>query len=305
MKLSPMSDPDPILVATNLDDTQRLLAHAVVQARASGARILLAHVIPHVLSEKQTDPAELRIAGPGLCDKAQDALEFAALQLQWQGILCDPFLLSGDTAEQIAALARAKRAGRILVGACRDRGRSLAPRLMASVEIPVFVLGPQATPFPSGDAHEGRILLPLSLRHERPAYLRLAVRLARETGARIALLHVIEAEGLTEAERQREQMRTRMQLAALAATEKGLRYPIEIVVREGNVPRAIVEEAMCPHRDYILLGGGSLRAEDGKQGIVQQVIERARCPVITVKPGVGRVIGQELSESRTGTLNQR
>jgi nucleotide-binding universal stress UspA family protein len=280
-----------------------LLTHAVVQARANGARILLAHVIPPVVTEKKTAPAEVRMAGPGLCREAQDALEYAALQLQWQGILCDPFLLSGDTAEQIAALARAKNAGRILVGAYRDRGRSLAQRLMASMEIPVFVLGPQVTPFPSGDAHEGRILLPLSLRHERPAYLRLAARLARETGARVALLHVIEAEGMTDAERQREQMRTRMQLAALAATEKGLRYPIEIVVREGNVARAIVEEAMCPHRDYILLGSGSLRAEDGKQGIVQQVIERARCPVITVKPDVGRVIGLELSESRTGTLN--
>ena len=303
MKLSPMSDPLPILVATNLDDTHMLLTHAVVQARANGARILLAHVIAPVRSEKNRAPAEVRMAGPGLCREAQDALEYAALQLQWQGILCDPFLLSGDTAEQIAALARAKNAGRILVGAYRDRGRSLAQRLMASMEIPVFVLGPQVTPFPSGDAHEGRILLPLSLRHERPAYLRLAARLARETGARVALLHVIEAEGMTDAERQREQMRTRMQLAALAATEKGLRYPIEIVVREGNVARAIAEEAMCPHRDYILLGSGSLRAEDGKQGIVQQVIERARCPVITVKPDVGRVIGLELSESRTGTLN--
>ena len=303
MKLSPMSDPDPILVATNLDDTQMLLAHAVVQARANGARILLAHVIAPVVTEKNTAPAEVRMAGPGLCHETQDALEFAALQLQWQGILCDPFLLSGDTAEQIAALARAKNAGRILVGAYRDSGRSLALRLMASVEIPVFILGPQVTPFPSGDAHEGRILLPLSLRHERPAYLRLAARLARETGARIALLHVIEAEGMTDAEKQREQMRARMQLAALAAMEKRVRYPIEIVVREGNVPRAIVEEAMCPHRDFILLGSGSLRAEDGKQGIVQQVIERARCPVITVKPDVGRVMGLELSEPKTGTLN--
>lgn len=303
MKLSPMRDPDPILVATNLDDTHMLLTHAVAQARVMEARILLVHVVPPAVTQKKTAPGVVTLAGPGICREAQEALEFAALQLQWQGVLCDPFLLAGDTAEQIAALARAKSAGRILVGAWRDGGRSVAQRLMASVEIPVFVLGPQVTPFPSGDAHEGRILLPLSLRHERPAYIRLAARLASETGSRVALLHVIETQGMTESERQREQTRTRMQLAALAAMEKRVRYPIEIVVREGNVPRAIVEEAMCPHRDFILLGSGSLRAEDGKQGIVQQVIERARCPVITVKPDVGGVIGHELSESKTGTLN--
>lgn len=293
-----------ILVATNLADMHVLMKHATAQARANGARILLAHVIPAAASEKKTGPTLVRMNDPGHCKNAQETLEFVALQLQWQGILCDPFLLTGDPAEQIAALARRKGATRILMAASRGAGCSMADRLMARVEIPVFVIGPQVTPFPAGDTHAGRILLPLSLRSRGTTHLRLAARLARETGSRVALLHVIDPAGMTETEKQRAQMRARMQLAALAATEESLRSPIEIVVREGNVVRAIVEEARCPHRDCILLGRNSPGPENHQGGgIAQQVIERARCPVITVKPDVGGVIGHELSESRTGTLN--
>ncbi|HKO14014.1 MAG TPA: universal stress protein [Acidobacteriaceae bacterium] len=293
-----------ILVATNLADMHVLMKHAIAQARANGARILLAHVIPAAVAEKKTGPTLVRMTGPGRCANAKETLEFAALQLQWQGILCDPFLLTGDPAEQIAALGRRRGATRILMGAARRAGHSMADRLMALVEIPVFVIGPQVTPFPAGDTHAGRILLPLSLRSRGTADVRLAARLARETGSRVALLHVIDPAGMTETEKQRAQMRARMQLAALAATEESLRSPIEIVVREGNVVRAIVEEARFPDRDCILLGRDSLRPEDRQgRGIAQQVIERARCPVITAHPDGGGANPNELFESRTGTFN--
>ena len=164
MKLSPTTNPDSTLVATKFSDTHALLlSHAVAQARSGGARILLVHVVPPFTSDKKTAQGVVRIAPAGLSQNARDALEYEALQLQWQGIVCDPVLLNGDPAEQIAAIARARGADRILLGPSRryastGEGASVAERLMASIDIPVFVLDRQLTPrdrgFLGGDGRE-------------------------------------------------------------------------------------------------------------------------------------------------------
>lgn len=282
--------PRPILVALDLEQDSLLVHHAAVQARRTDARVILAHVIPPDPGEK-ISCGMVRFANPARCRAVLDKLEFAALQLLWQGILCDPVVLSGDPAEQIAQIARARGADRVLVAARASSAgspfgdSSIEQRLLGELDVPLFVLGSHVSTLPEADASDGRILLFLSLHHDRPEYVRYASRLAREARSRLVLLHIVSTSGLTEQQRQQVHIRARRQLAALAASEPDPLFPIQILVREGDVVQTIVEETMCPHRDLIVLGtGSSHHGAAARNGIIHEAIANARCPVVALRP---------------------
>lgn len=283
--------PRPILVALDPEQDSLLVHHAAVQARRTDARVILAHVIPPDPGEKKISFGMVRFANAVRCRAVLDKLEFAALQLLWQGILCDPVVLSGDPAEQIAEIARARGADRVLMAARGSSVQSafgdssIAQRLLQELDVPLFVLGPHVSTLPEADPSDGRILLFLSLRHDRPEYVRFASRLAREACSRLVLLHSVNTSGLTEQQRYQAHIRARRHLAALAASEPDTLFPIEILVREGEVVQTMVEETMCPHRDLIVLGtGASHHGAAARNEIIHQVIANTCCPVVALKP---------------------
>jgi nucleotide-binding universal stress UspA family protein len=281
----------PILVVVDPEQSSLLVHHAAAHARRTGARVILAHVLAPDPAEKKTPPGIVRFATPARCRAVLDKMEFAALQLLWQGILCDPVVLSGDPAEQIVAIARARGADRLLLSAHESSlmtdppEASIARCLIGELDIPLFVFGPQAITLPETNVSGGRILLALSLRHHRSEYIKFASRLATQTCSRLALLHVVSTSGTTEQQRQQTLIRARRELAAIAASEPDSLFPIEIIVREGDALQAILEEAVYPHRDCIVMGKGGTRNESGfRNGIVHHVIENARCPVVALTP---------------------
>lgn len=295
-----------ILVATNLRDHPALMIHATAQARACGAGILLAHVVPEYSS------AAARLPRAPSIREAQTHLEDVARHIRWQGIPCEPFVAGGQPAEQLAALAALRNVDRVIVAVRNSRvpGQSLigsvAENLILALDLPVFVIGRHVDPLPSGKVLSGRILLPVSLRHDCSPIIDFACRLARQSHSRVALLHVLNPSNIDADERDRAYASARMRLAAIAAPHSGLPSPIEIVLREGNIARAIVEEAVCPHRDFIVLGSSSLsRGSDPLNSIVHQVVGEARCPVITLRSplAAGSQPAFELSElsARSGT----
>ncbi|HEV2279732.1 MAG TPA: universal stress protein [Acidobacteriaceae bacterium] len=290
MKPADANMPRPILVVSNLEQNDMLVYHAAAQARRTESKVILVHVIPPDPAEKKTPPGIVRIADPAVCRAVLDKLEFAALQLLWQGIICFPVVLSGDPAEQIVALARLRGVDRVLVAACSVQDRpasresSIAERLLGELDIPLFVLGPKLSSVAETDLSDGRILLPLSLRHDRSEFVRFGSSLARETCSRLALLHVLTASDMTEQQRQQAQIKARTQLAAFAASAPNPLFPIEILVREGDVVQSIVDETMCPHRDLIVLGTGPVhhRAASRNNRVIRQVIAKAHCPVVAL-----------------------
>lgn len=304
-------DPRTILVATNLADGPALLLHGAAHANRSGARLLLVHVVP--------PPQTLAVEGraqpsPSLpsARAARNALEQLALQLQWQGILCEPVVVEGSPVEQIAALVRSRRVDRVLVAPRRvsltqDTARpSVAETLIATLDVPVFVIGRNVYPTSFADHPDGRILLALSLRSDRPDYLDFACGFALERRARLTLLHVLDVSGLNESQREQSRIHARTRLAALAASETGLSCTPDIAIREGDPARGIIDEGVCPSRDFIILGSSSLSPHSWGRGahIVHRVIAEARCPVITLKPIAASGIRSMpvRPESRTGTL---
>lgn len=305
-------DPRVILVATNLRDQPALMGHASAEAIRSGARLLLVHVIPPPAQPEDASANLSRVLLPPSVQSAADVLDRMALQLQWQGVFCEPVVLKGRPDEQIRALVESRRVDRVVVAA-RSRPRrdawpqrSLAEALRATLPVPVFVLGGQAYPLNPGHCATERVLLALSLHCIRREYVDFACGVARARRARLTLLHVIDP--VFAGDHQRAHESARLRLAALAANHDDLPWRPDIAVREGDPATQIVEEAACPSRDLIILGSSSLTSSGEEQGsgVIDRIIAEAHCPVITLKPAI--TTAECLADAdwqilRTGTLD--
>ncbi|HLJ79404.1 MAG TPA: universal stress protein [Acidobacteriaceae bacterium] len=290
--------PQTILVATSFADHPSLIPIATAQARRSGARLLLVHVVAANAAEKKAPAGTVNRADPVYCPRIPEKLASVARQLQWQGISCEPVVLEGEPAEQIAALAQTTGSGWVVVGAgSRGADGSVAEKLISRLRIPVFVIGPRMPEYFASDWASGRILLPVSLHHRRPSHIEFANQLAGELRSHVALLHVLETSSMTFRQRQQTCEQARIDLASIAARVANPVSPMELLVREGNLVRAIVEEALCPHRDFIVMGtGSSLGDPHARTGVVHQVISGARCPVMAVHSSATDEAGaQEIS----------
>lgn len=286
-----------IIVGVSMEEDPILLRYAALQAHSASAKIYLVHVI--TLSEPMSS-SNTRVL-PVSPQEAQRHLDYIALRLQWQGVLCEPIVLFGDPATELSRYAASRRADRILVGAAPSgSGSRLVEDLISATETPVFVVGPRIHLFPMGAPGHGRVLLPLSLRTQPRANLELACELAAENRSRLALLHVLDLAGVGQMRRERTFADANARLAALAAALPHPCFPVETIVREGAVATTIVEEAFCPHGDFIVLRTSpSASAPPGE--IVRQVIAEARCPVVAVQASALRPPQAVRESSKLGT----
>lgn len=307
-------EPRVILVAVNLDDQPALMRYAVAEARRSGARLLLVHVIPPPLPRKDAAISPPRVLLLPSTHAAAEALDHLALRLQWQGVLAEPIVLKGRPNEQIQTLVQSRKVDRVIVAARSglrlepSSGRSVAEHLMASLPVPVCVIGSRSCPEMPHDAAMERVLLALSLRTDRKENVDFAFGVARARNARLTLLHVIDPSSVGSHERARAHEPIRLRLAALAATHDELSWQPDISVREGDPALQIVEEAACPFRDLIILGSSSLTPfpQGRESNLIDRVIAETRCPVLVLKPPVGAVRAEPVIEwqaLKTGSLN--
>lgn len=188
--------PDRILVATDLSDADYLVPYAIAQARACGAALTFVHVIPpgEALSlDPRAIPYEDSAA---MAQEARKALDAIGQRVRDAGIQCDVRIVSGFPRDQIAAVAREIKAGRILAGTHGRRHLrrlilgSVAHEILRSAEIPVFTVGPNAREASSFGAPQ-RILHPVSLVEGFEHSARLAIQFAEFYRAEITLLHVL------------------------------------------------------------------------------------------------------------------
>ena len=84
-------NPDTILLATNLQDAPHLVPHAIAQAKLSGAKILLVHVIePEYLWTNPAHGMPFVIHGPAV-RAVQTKLSRIVKQFQQGGICASRF----------------------------------------------------------------------------------------------------------------------------------------------------------------------------------------------------------------------
>jgi nucleotide-binding universal stress UspA family protein len=282
-------NPDTILLATNLQDSPHLVPHAIAQAKLSGAKILLVHVIE--LEYLRTNPAQgppFVIPGPAV-RAVQTKLNLIVKQFQKEGIVAEPIVLKGTAEEEISALIRERAVDRVIVGTRsaeimeRILLGSVAENLLHEVDVPVCVIGPHVRPQVRPDQVPTSILFATSFHHESQQSARLALEIATLHHAQLTLLHVLPSgEGHKEFYKQRED-----QLLNLIGAEANLRSSPIIAIREGDPASEILAVAAKLSADLIVLGttGASKTARLLATGVVHRVIAQAKAPVITLRQG--------------------
>ena len=294
------SCPNVILVATDLNDLNRLMPFAVEQAKETGARLILLHVLPS-LSTISTDAAGLPYY------ERVGALEYAdKVLLPWceyarnENIVCDALVREGYPAQQIAAAARQFQVDRVLLGT-RSRSKlskllvgSVAEQVLRSVYIPVITVGPEAH-LPVDVTRERIVLHATTLRETSRPSAALACQIAAVRGGKLVLLHVlpsieprlntssgIDSRALEEV----SQIAVENDLRYLAAeTSAGFCGCVEPVVVRGNPFIEILAKAEELNAGLIVLGSTNRSAIGNltRDRTVYRVLAHARCPVLTLR----------------------
>ncbi len=284
------SSPELILVATNLLEGQSLLLHAIFQARLSKAKVLLVHVIPPShLRRDIHDRAPSFLPGPAV-RAIKASLDEAAREFQQAGVLCEPIVLTGSPAQQIALLVKLRPVDRVIAGTRYASGvarlvePSVAEELIATLEVPVCIIGRRTHPKAGCGVSLGNVLLAASLHAENSMLANFASTLAEVNNARLTLLHVLEPKGMGELEREIATFAARQKLSALVPDAARHKYQPEFVIREGDPATVILHEAGYFSQDVLILGSASSMAPRLlTDSVVRRVIVESQCPVITIR----------------------
>jgi nucleotide-binding universal stress UspA family protein len=285
------SDPKVILVATNLLEGQTLILHAIYQARLSGATVLLVHVIRRAFLRSEVPKgAPSFLPGPVL-QSVKSKLDEIAKEFLHEGILCEPIILAGHPAEQIALLAKSRSVDRVIAatryasGVARLVEPSVAEELIATLDVPVCIIGRRVHPGPACGTPLGRVLMAHALDPMSSTLVGFASALAELNHSHLTLLHVMDTQGMSDYERELARMIARQKLSSLIPRNARLRYEPSLLIRDGDPGVIIVDEAGSLSQDVVILGANNSSNVSRllTNGVVHRVVIESQCPVITIR----------------------
>lgn len=288
------SQPSVILVATDLSDFDRLMPFAFEEGAATGARLILMHVVSS--SEAMTaDACGMPYYDPaGALDIAEKVLEPSCEIARKRGIICEQVIREGHPAQQILAAVRQFHVDRILLGT-RSRGKvsklligSVAEQVLRSVNIPVITVGPEARLPVAGSQPERVVLHATTLREaSRPSAV-LAGHIASVLGGRLVLMHVLPPVS----DMQGKGLPTGLDSAAMqelrklaAEITRDIDVRVEPKVAHGNPSIEILAESAEYHACLMVLGATHRSALENltRDRTIYKVLAHARCPVMTLR----------------------
>lgn len=282
--------PDKILVATDLEDIGYLVPHAIAQVRASGAALMLAHVVPPAEQSPLDARAILPADAATMEEEAKRKLEGIAEGVRASGIRCDVVVRHGSPCNIIPWLVETTGANRLILG---THGRqnlkklllgSVANEILREVDVPVCTIGPHASAPPPHET-PWKILHPVSLEDEHQRSTRVALEIAQFYKAEITLLHVLNRDLNREYDSERVVEWKRSELQRLIPDEAPLWGFSTIQVEAGSVVEQILDVAAEMCADLIVLGVNpdiSFWPIDSDH-IAFEIIAQAKCPVLTIR----------------------
>lgn len=296
--------PSVILVATDLeDDVDYLLPHAVAQARAAGARLVLATVVPAAEEGGLDATALLPAEAAGSEQEARRRLQNIASLMSGVGIPCDVIVRHGLPAEVIPTIALETGATRVMIGTHGRRSvrkvllGSVAQAILRTVSVPICTIGPQAS-YAAPVGAPRRILHPVSLTAGYEHSARLALEIAQYYQAELRLLHILPAGAPQGRETQMLADWTRAEITRLIPKEAPLWILSTVSVETGSVVRRILDAANEMNADLIILGvdPGKSFWSLGADNTAYDIILRAGCPVLTIRRTITAFTEHETQE---------
>jgi nucleotide-binding universal stress UspA family protein len=198
---------------------------------------------------------------------------------------------AGRVGADLIALETHGRTGiaRLLMG-------SVAEAVLRRARCPVLAL---RSAEPGLDLERGvrAILHPTDLAEDSRAALTVARGLARDLGARLALLHVLpvpnEIPGVLPMPLDVAATRDALDVLRRRCDGPDLKAPVEVAVRQGQVAAEVLRAAGEAGCDLIVTGthGRTGLGRVLMGSVAEAVLRRAGCPVITVKQGCPTAVG--------------
>ncbi len=262
-----------ILVATDFSSSsEAALRYAAAVARRYGSTVHLAHVAPPVAPTQDASRDMAKLLETGLLRGVAHQTLLGRGEV-WEELL---EMVSRHNADLIV-VATSGRAGlrRALVG-------SVADQILRMARCPVLTVGPHlARPTPR-EVEFRKIVYGASLRDGSLGAAAYAVSLAQEYQAHLTLVHVEPDEGTPEDRMALKQV-VRSRLRELVPPEAEPWCEPEFDVRYGEVADNILRAAAFHNADLIVLGVHP--APFFWETTAHNVVDRARCPVLTVNAG--------------------
>lgn len=282
--------PYKILLATDLEDADNLLLHAIAQARVSDAALTLAHVIPSAETLPLDASAIYSADAVVMKLEATRALEKMAARVRGAGMACDIVVRQGFPQNVIPELVKTSDADRLILGTHGRRHLkrlllgSVAQEILAKVNVPVCTIGPHVQTV-SANGKPRKILHPVSLRPGYEQSARLALEIAQFYQSEITLLHVLGRGLEHEHDSARIAEWSRSELQKLVPNEALLWTYVNAQIEVGGVVNHVLNAANEMQADLIVLGtdaAGSFWSIRG-DGTAYEIIARASCPVLTIR----------------------
>jgi len=286
---SAFTAPGKIVVATDLTDTEYLLPHAIAQAKASGASLILTHaVLPHESMPVET--GAIPYYDPLRMDRdARLMLDSLAHDVRTQGVECVAAVRHGFVPDVVADIVKNSGAGRLILGTHGRRGLkkfvlgSVARQLLETVDVPVCTVGPRAhkrTP-----DSPGTILHPVSLAgmHENSAAL--SIGLGQQFQAQVLLLHVITLSPAVAKDPAAAVVAATGELEKLVPRQARSWTRVQAKIAAGSLVQEILSAAQENQAGLIVLGVHAPAHSwlPGTEPAAYKILVSAPCPVISLR----------------------
>jgi nucleotide-binding universal stress UspA family protein len=282
--------PGKIVVATDLTDTEYLLPHAIAQAKASGASLILVHsVLPHESMPVET--GAIPYYDPLRMDRdARLLLDSLAHDVRGQGVECVAAVRHGFVPDVIADVVRNSGAGRLILGTHGRRGLkkfvlgSVARQLLETVDVPVCTVGPRAHKKVT-ESLIGTVLHPVSLAGLHETSAALAINLGRQFGVQVLLLHVLTPGPAVSKDPGAAVAAATEELDRLVPDDARAWTKVQAKIALGSLVQEILSVAHETQASLIVLGVHAPAHSwlPGTEPAAYKILVSAPCPVISLR----------------------
>jgi nucleotide-binding universal stress UspA family protein len=280
--------PEVILVVTSLADETVILPHAIKQARQSGAKIVLAHV---VTPQEAVSVSHKPLPRPtSRLQEARSIVDRMARQLRWLGFTCEPLVVTGHPHSEIPLIARNFCVDRVIVSFDDNpdlaRAQMLTPigQLWPKLDVPTCVIGRHVGLASPNCLLTRNLTLAVSLDSDCDVPLGFACRFAQELRAKLTILHVFGRGNRDPDPAARTPTAIASRLPKPTWREAELFCPAEITIREGEAAEEILKHGASTNQDLMILcsSGASSPALDWRTSVTYNVMAGAQCPVFVL-----------------------
>jgi len=296
--LSPVSkfELKHILVTTDFSDCSRnALTQAAAIARLHSADLLLLHVVPiEPLIQHALEPPTWEYQD--IIHQAQSQMASAETLELLAGIPHQVAVEHGPFEQIMSRFIQEREISLLVVGTHGRTGfkklllGSVAEKMFRLAECPVMTVGPCESPMLVSHGRFQSVLFATDFSPGSMHALTYAIGFARESQARLTLMHVVE-EGSVAALYLHERLLAdaRRRLDEIVPAHAGVPLPPDTEIASGYPVDEILRVADKKQADLIVMGvhkSGGLGARTSSHlpwTIAQMVVGHAKCPVLTVR----------------------